>query len=528
MHQGFFCSLSFKSVKKMSQEEKFISHLAEGQVYKKDYIIMGTGILNGEAVSGAQIKVPLKTMNRHGLIAGATGTGKTKTLQVIAEQLSLKGVPSVLMDLKGDLSGLAQPGEASDFILKRSQKIGVDYEPMGLPVELMSISKEKGVKLKATVSEFGPILISQILDLNDTQGGVISLVFRYCDTHHLPLVDLKDLKRVLQFIVNEGKEAITKEFGSVSSASVNTIMRKIIELEQQGAERFFGEKSFDVEDFVRTKNGKGVISVIRLTDIQSTPKLFSTFMLSILSEIYETFPEQGDADQPKLCLFIDEAHLVFSTASKDLLEKIEAIIKLIRSKGVGVYFCTQTPTDVPDSVLGQLGLKVQHALRAFTAKDRKAITKTAENYPDSPFYDTSKVLTSMGIGEALITALNEKGIPTPLAHTLVRAPISRMDILTNSEIDDLVNKSSLTSKYNEDIDRESAFELLEKKMNQIEKEQEKAVLPGPSSRSKTASRTKEDESLIEELSKNTMVRQLGRTIFRELTRGILGSFTRKR
>ncbi|HAH36012.1 MAG TPA: ATPase, partial [Algoriphagus sp.] len=384
------------------------------------------------------------------------------------------------------------------------------------------------VKLKATVSEFGPILISQILDLNDTQGGVISLVFRYCDTHHLPLVDLKDLKRVLQFIVNEGKEAITKEFGSVSSASVNTIMRKIIELEQQGAERFFGEKSFDVEDFVRTKNGKGVISVIRLTDIQSTPKLFSTFMLSILSEIYETFPEQGDADQPKLCLFIDEAHLVFSTASKDLLEKIEAIIKLIRSKGVGVYFCTQTPTDVPDSVLGQLGLKVQHALRAFTAKDRKAITKTAENYPDSPFYDTSKVLTSMGIGEALITALNEKGIPTPLAHTLVRAPISRMDILTNSEIDDLVNKSSLTSKYNEDIDRESAFELLEKKMNQIEKEQEKAVLPGPSSRSKTASRTKEDESLIEELSKNTMVRQLGRTIFRELTRGILGSFTRKR
>ena len=333
---------------------------------------------------------------------------------------------------------------------------------------------------------------------------------------------------MLQFIVNEGKEAITKEFGSVSSASVNTIMRKIIELEQQGAERFFGEKSFDVEDFVRTKNGKGVISVIRLTDIQSTPKLFSTFMLSILSEIYETFPEQGDADQPKLCLFIDEAHLVFSTASKDLLEKIEAIIKLIRSKGVGVYFCTQTPTDVPDSVLGQLGLKVQHALRAFTAKDRKAITKTAENYPDSPFYDTSKVLTSMGIGEALITALNEKGIPTPLAHTLVRAPISRMDILTNSEIDDLVNKSSLTSKYNEDIDRESAFELLEKKMNQIEKEQEKAVLPGPSSRSKTASRTKEDESLIEELSKNTMVRQLGRTIFRELTRGILGSFTRKR
>ena len=304
-------------------------------------------------------------------------------------------------------------------------------------------------------------------------------------------------------------------------------MRKIIELEQQGADRFFGELSFDVDDFVRTKDGKGVISVIRLTDIQSKPKMFSTFMLSLLSEIYETFPEQGDADQPKLCLFIDEAHLVFSNASKDLLEKIEAIIKLIRSKGVGVYFCTQTPTDVPDSVLGQLGLKVQHALRAFTAKDRKAITKTAENYPDSPFYKTSEVLTSMGIGEALVTALNEKGIPTPLAHTLVRAPITRMDILTEGEIDRLVATSDLAKKYNMDLDHDSAFEILERKMMDIQRQQENT--PTPSSPPKTTTRTKQDESLIEELSKNTMVRQLGRTLFRELARGILGSFSgRKR
>jgi len=509
----------------MSNTEKFISTLAEGQVYKKDYIVLGTGILDGESINGAQIKIPLKTLNRHGLIAGATGTGKTKTLQVIAEQLSLKGIPSVLMDLKGDLSGLAKPGTANDFINKRSAVIGVDYNPMGLPVELMSISNEKGVRLKATVSEFGPVLISQILELNDTQRGVISLIFRYCDVNHLPLLDLKDLKRVLQFITNEGKEAIQKEFGQVSSASVNTIMRKIIELEQQGAEEFFGEKSFDVEDFVRTENGKGVISVIRLTDIQSRPKLFSTFMLSLLSEIYETFPEQGDSDQPKLCLFIDEAHLVFSNASNDLLDKIEAIVKLIRSKGVGVYFCTQTPTDVPENILGQLGLKVQHALRAFTAKDRKAISKTAENYPDSPFYKTSEVLTAMGIGEALVTALNEKGIPTPLAHTLVRAPITRMDILENSEILDLVSNSKLVSKYNQEIDRESAFEMLEKKMIQVEEEQQKATLPKPSL---PRNKSNEEESLIEELSKNTMVRQLGRTIFRELTRGILGSFSRKR
>jgi DNA helicase HerA-like ATPase len=510
----------------MSKIEQFKTVLTDGQIYKKDFLILGTGVLDGQAVTETFVKIPLKTMNRHGLIAGATGTGKTKTLQVIAEQLSLKGIPAVLMDLKGDLSGLAMPGEASDFILKRSATIGVDYTPQGLPVELMTISNEKGVRLRATVSEFGPVLISQILEVNATQQGVIALVFRYCDLHHLPLVDLKDFKRVLQFVSNEGKEAITKEFGQVSSASVNTIMRKIIELEQQGADRFFGERSFDVDDFVRTKDGKGVISIIRLTDIQSKPKLFSTFMLSLLSEIYETFPEQGDSDQPKLCLFIDEAHLVFSSASKDLLEKIEAIIKLIRSKGVGVFFCTQTPTDVPDSVLGQLGMKVQHALRAFTAKDRKAITKTAENYPDSPFYKTSEVLTAMGIGEALVTALNEKGIPTPLAHTLVRAPITRMDILEDSEINQLVSKSDLVFKYNQDIDHKSAFEILEKKMEQVQKEQEKVPLPGPAQR--TGSRTKQDESFIEELSKNTMVRQVGRTLFRELARGILGSFMGKR
>lgn len=510
----------------MSKIDQFKTLLTDGQVFKKDFIILGTGILDGNAVPDTHVKIPLKTMNRHGLIAGATGTGKTKTLQVIAEQLSLKGVPSVLMDLKGDLSGLAMAGETNDFILKRSATIGVEFTPQGLPVELMTISDEKGVRLRATVSEFGPVLISQILELNDTQRGVIALVFRYCDLHHLPLLDLKDFKRVLQFVSNEGKEAITKEFGQVSSASVNTIMRKIIELEQQGADRFFGERSFEVNDFVRTKDGKGVISIIRLTDIQSKPKLFSTFMLSLLSEIYETFPEQGDADQPKLCLFIDEAHLVFSSASKDLLEKIEAIIKLIRSKGVGVFFCTQTPTDVPDSVLGQLGLKVQHALRAFTAKDRKAITKTAENYPDSPFYQTSEVLTAMGIGEALVTALNEKGIPTPLAHTLVRAPITRMDILEDSEINQLVSRSDLALKYNQELDHDSAFEMLERKMEVVEKEQDRAVLPGPPPR--TGTRSKQDESLIEELSKNTMVRQMGRTLFRELARGILGSFTSRK
>ncbi|GGF27271.1 helicase HerA-like domain-containing protein [Echinicola rosea] len=508
----------------MKTKEDFQQCISAGYQTKKDFFILGTGVLGQDPVKGATVKIPLKTLNRHGLIAGATGTGKTKTLQVIAEQLSLKGVPSVLMDLKGDLSGLACPGASNEHIVWRSDAIGVDYEATGLPVELLTISQQPGTRLRATVTEFGPVLISQILDLNSTQQGIIALIFRFCDIKQLPLLDLEDLKEVLQYVINEGKEEIKKEFGAVSSASVNTIMRKIIELEQQGATSFFGEVSFDVNDLVRQKDGKGVVSIIRLTDIQDRPKLFSTFMLSLLSEIYETFPEQGDGDKPKLCLFIDEAHLVFDNASKDLIDKIEAIVKLIRSKGVGVYFCTQSPTDIPDKVLGQLGLKVQHALRAFTAKDRKAIGKTSENYPLSEFYDTKAVLTSMGIGEALVTALSEKGLPTPLAHTLVRAPISRMDVLSQREINELVNSSSIAAKYNQQIDRESAHEMIEAKLKLAEETAKEKV----ASRGAGKSATKEGDNLFEELSKNTMVRQIGRTIFRELTRSILGTLTGKR
>jgi DNA helicase HerA-like ATPase len=508
----------------MSKIEKFKEQISSGYFSKKDFIVLGTGIIEGNPIEGAQIKIPLKTLNRHGLIAGATGTGKTKTLQVIAEQLSLKGIPSVIMDLKGDLSGLAMPGEINEHIISRSKAIGVDYNPQGLPVELMTISNGKGVKLKATVTEFGPVLISRILDINPTQQGVIALVFRYCDMNQLPLLDLKDLKKVLQYICNEGKPEITAEFGSVSSSSVNTIIRKIIELEQQGAEAFFGERSFEVEDFVRTQEEKGVISIIRLTDIQNRPKLFSTFMLSLLSEIYETFPEIGDVDAPKLCLFIDEAHLVFDHATKDLIDRIESMVKLIRSKGVGVFFCTQSPTDIPEAVLGQLGLKVQHSLRAFTAKERKEISKASENYPLSDFYETKQVLTSMGTGEALVTALNEKGLPTPLAHTLVRAPVSRMDILSQNEIDLVVKQSPLASKYNDTIDRESALEILNKKIGLAEKE----TLEVENSKNAPSSQNKKEDSFIEQISKNTMVRQVGRTIFREVTRNLMGTLLGKR
>jgi DNA helicase HerA-like ATPase len=457
----------------MDKKETFAATINQGYIFKGDSIILGGAILDGQVVPGTQVKIPLKTMNRHGLIAGATGTGKTKTLQVISEQLSDKGIPVLLMDVKGDLSGIAMPGEEKPFITERQSKINLPYATKGYPVELMSLSQQEGVKLRATVSEFGPVLLSRILDLNDTQEGVLSVIFKYCDDNQLALLDLKDLKMVIQYVTDEGKAEIEKNYGRISTATTGIIMRKILELEQQGADLFFGELSFDIHDLLRVdKNGNGYISIIRLTDIQDKPKLFSTFMLSLLAEVYSQMPEKGDVEKPELVIFIDEAHLIFDQASKALLDQIENIVKLIRSKGIGIFFVTQNPTDVPNGVLSQLGLKVQHALRAFTAIDRKAIKLTAENYPLSEFYKTDEIITSLGIGEALITALSEKGTPTPLAATMLRAPASRMDILTPSEIS-LINRSSvLVQKYSQTIDRESAYEILGNKVSQIEKEAE--------------------------------------------------------
>jgi uncharacterized protein len=456
----------------MDKRETFSAHINEGYACKGDSIVLGGAMLDGQAISGAQVKVPLKTMNRHGLIAGATGTGKTKTLQVISEQLSLKGVPVLLMDVKGDLSGIAMEGEEKPFITERHAKLGLPYSPKGFPVELMSLSEQDGVRLRATVSEFGPVLLSRILDLNDTQAGVLAVIFKYCDDNQLALLDLKDLKKVTQFVTEEGKEDIEKDYGKISTATTGIIMRKILELEQQGAERFFGELSFDIHDLLRRdRSGNGYISIMRLTDIQDKPKLFSTFMLSLLAEIYSQMPEKGDADKPELVIFIDEAHLIFNQASQALLDQIENIVKLIRSKGIGVFFVTQNPTDVPNGVLSQLGLKVQHALRAFTAIDRKAIKLTAENYPLSDYYKTDETITALGIGEALVTALNEKGIPTPLAATMLRAPESRMDILSPSEISAINRSSALVQKYGQTIDRESAYEILSRKVSAIEKEE---------------------------------------------------------
>ncbi|NWF89776.1 MAG: DUF853 family protein [Ignavibacteriaceae bacterium] len=503
----------------MEQKEKFQSIIQEGYTFKGDSIHLGGAILNGECLTGTQIKIPLKTLNRHGLIAGATGTGKTKTLQVIAEGLSSNSIPVMMMDIKGDLSGLAKPGTVNPKIEERHQKIGVPYVPSGFPVELFTISQEKGVRLRATVSEFGPVLLSKILELNDVQGGLLSVLFKYCDDKKMALLDLKDLKSMLQFLSDEGKSEFEATYGKISTTSMGTILRKVIELEQQGADLFFGERSFEVDDLLKiNQEGKGVISIFRLTDIQDKPKLFSTFMLCLLAEIYNSFPEEGDLDRPKLVIFIDEAHLIFQEASKALLEQIETIIKLIRSKGVGIFFCTQNPTDVPDSVLAQLGLKVQHALRAFTAKDRKQIKLTAENYPISEFYKTEDLLTSLGIGEAAVTVLNEKGSPTPLAATLLCAPKSRMDILTPSEIDDLVAKSSLAKKYNEVIDRESAYEILNRKIEQVMQEKESEA----SAQQQSPGRPRKEKTVVGEILGSTVTRQIGRTVAREVTRGLLG------
>lgn len=502
----------------MSNKEAFIQAINNGYTFKGESVKLGAAMLDGEVVAEAAINLPLKTLNRHGLIAGATGTGKTKTLQVISEFLSDNSVPVMVMDIKGDLSGIAAMGATNAKIDDRYQKLNMQFKPALFPTELMTLTGQKGVHLRATVSEFGPVLLTKILELNDTQGGVVALIFKYCDDTKLPLLDLKDFTKVLQYIGDEGKNEIEKIYGKISTSSTGTILRKVIELQQQGADIFFGEKSFEVDDLMRiADDGRGMISVLRVTDLQDKPKLFSTFMLQMLAELYASSPEVGDPDKPKLVMFIDEAHLIFNEASSALLQQIEIIVKLIRSKGIGIFFCTQNPMDVPASVLSQLGLKVQHALRAFTAADRKVIKQTAENYPETEFYKTEDLITQLGIGEALITMLNEKGIPTPLAHTMLCAPRSRMDILTDDEIDAINAKSRMVAKYNQTIDSESAYEILTEKLKEAA---EKSVTEETTSSKKTV---KEEPSTFEKVANNTIVKSMVRTAGNSIVRSLLGA-----
>ena len=506
---------------------KFLEAIKSGYTFKTEAYKIGCGVLDGEVVGDAAVLLPLKTMNRHGLIAGATGTGKTKTLQVISVILSDASVPVVMMDIKGDLSGIGAAGTLNDKITERVQKLNVEFKPTAYPVELLTLSNQKGTRLRATVSEFGPVLLSKILGLNDTQGGLVAMIFKYCDDNKLPLLDLKDFIKILQYVSNEGKAELEKTYGKVSTTSTGTILRKVIELQQQGADLFFGELSFAVDDLVRINDdGRGMISIIRVTDLQDRPKLFSTFMLQLLAELYASFPEEGDLDKPKLVMFIDEAHLIFQEASQALLQQIETIIKLIRSKGIGIFYCTQNPMDVPAPVLAQLGLKVQHALRAFTAADRKVIKQTAQNYPETEFYETDELLTQLGIGEALVTMLNEKGIPTPLVHCMLRPPQSRMDILTEPEIDSLVAKSKIAGKYNQVVDSESAYEILNEKLNEAAKEDEQAKQRKIQEKAEKKS-AKNEKGFFDDPVVKSMTRTAGNTIVRSLL-GVLGIGGRRR
>lgn len=401
--------------------------------------------------------------NRHGLITGATGTGKTVTLQKLAENFSSIGVPVFMADVKGDLTGIAREGEASEKLLARLAKIGVtEWSPQGNPVVLWDIFGEKGHPVRATVTDLGPLLLARLLNLNEVQSGVLHIIFRVADDQGLLLLDFKDLRAMTQYIGDNAKSFQT-QYGNINSASVGAIQRGLLTLEQQGAEYFFGEPMLDIKDWMRTdSNGKGIINILSAEKLYQMPKLYATSLLWMLSELYEQLPEAGDREKPKLVFFFDEAHLLFSDAPQVLLDKIEQVIRLIRSKAVGVYFVSQNPADIPDTVLGQLGNRVQHALRAFTPKDQKAVKVAAQTMRANPAFDTVTAIQELGTGEALISFLDEKGSPSMVQRASVIAPFSRMGPVTEDERNGLINHSPLSGKYEEAVDRESAYEKLSK------------------------------------------------------------------
>ena len=459
------------------------------------------------------INVPLSMMNRHGLIAGATGTGKTKTLQVMTEQLSAVGVPVFLADLKGDLSGLAVSGEQNDRITQRAKETGYSWKATSCPVEYLSLTGTRGAQLRATVSSFGPILLSKVLGLNDTQASVLSLVFKYCDDRKLPLLDFSDLRAVLQYLTGEG-EADLKDYGGLSTTTVGVLLRDMVQLEQQGAQAFFGEPEFDLEDLIQQRDGRGLVSILELTDVQDRPALFSTFMLWMLARLYHDLPEVGDLDKPKLVFFFDEAHLLFENASKAFLDEIEQVARLIRSKGVGIFFVTQNPKDVPPNILGQLGHRVEHALRAFTPDDEKALRAAANTFPRTPFYDIQQTLTSLGIGEALVTVLSPNGVPTPPFATRLIPPATRMGPLTDAEFMQYVSSSAQVKEYARAIDRDSAREMLGRRMVQAPL-QEKAI-------SRATSGGRAAPSTMEEILRSPATKAVATAV----VRGLFGALVR--
>ncbi|TWP52478.1 DUF853 family protein [Lentzea tibetensis] len=502
------------------------AEIAAGYALEGTAIELGAVLVDATVEPTAHVRIPLSMINRHGLVAGATGTGKTKTLQLIAEQLSNAGVPVLMADVKGDLSGLSQQGASSDRITTRAGETGDDWQATAFPVQFLSIGTGGiGVPLRATITSFGPILLSKVLGLNDTQESTLGLIFHWADSRGLPLLDTKDLRAVITHLTSdEGKEDL-KGIGGVASATAGVILRALVNLEAQGGDRFFGEPELDPNDLMRNKDGKGLISLLEIGDLQSNPALFSTFLMWLLAELFETLPEEGDLDKPKLVFFFDEAHLVFADASKAFLEKITQTVKLIRSKGVGIFFCTQLPTDVPNEVLSQLGARVQHALRAFTPDDQKALARTVKTYPTTPHYDLEKALTSLGIGEAVITVLSEKGAPTPVAWTRLRAPRSLMDTIGTDAIKQAAASSDLNGKYGETVDRESAYEQLMQKVAPPRQEGEAPPQEQPKPE-------KDEPGLVEKVLGNSAVksflRSAGSALAREITRGIFGTSRKRR
>lgn len=490
--------------------EKFIQVINKSYTSTLPSIYLGAGVLNGEIVAEAKVNLPLRMMNRHGLITGATGSGKTRTLQLIAEQLSVAGVSVFIPDMKGDLSGIAKASTINDKIKERVDALGINYTPSDFPVELYSLSGKLGAQMRATVTEFGPILLSKILELNDTQTGVLNILFKYADDKNIPIVDFDDLKKVLNYLTEgPGAAEIKSDYGKISSATASTILRKIVSLEQQGVDQIFGETSFDINDFFEKVDGRGVISILNVSDIQNQPAIFSTFMLALLAELYQQLPEAGDLDKPKLIFFLDEAHLLFKDAPKAFLDQIDQVIRLIRSKGVGIFFCTQLTQDVPAVVLGQLGNRIHHVIRAFTPNDVKALKETVKTFPGSEFYDMEKQFTQLGTGQAFITVLNEKGIPTETVVTHLAPPASVMGPLSQAECDQLLDASDLNGKYKETVNPESAFEMLNARLN--ERQEVESEKPSQST-------ARKEKSTFDQILSSPVAKQVGR----ELIRGVFG------
>jgi DNA helicase HerA-like ATPase len=443
-------------------DKAFRDVMTAGYALDEPAITLGSPMHDGELLNEARVRDAIAMLNRHGLIAGATGTGKTKTLQLIAGQLSKAGVPVFVSDIKGDVTGIAAPGDASNpRVQERLASLAWTYEPAGHPTEFLSLSGRLGAQVRATVHSFGPLLLGKVLDLNETQTSILSLVFKYCDDNTLPLLDLADLATTLKFLSSDEGKPILDDYGGMSSSSVGVLLRSIVVLQQEGTDVFFGEPEFDVHDLLRTSpEGEGIVTLLELRDVMERPRLFSTFMLWMLAQLYEALPEVGDLPQPRLCFFFDEAHLLFHDASDALMEQVERTVRLIRSKGVGVYFVTQAPTDVPPSVLAQLGNRVQHALRAFTPDDADALRKTARTFPTTEFYDVEKTITSLGIGEALVTVLSPKGVPTPLAAARLLPPDSLMAPLDDVQFQGRVAASPFRARYGQAVDRQSAHEII--------------------------------------------------------------------